>query len=232
MRKYCVQNGKVIINRYCVEYKYSSQGGNIETNFDVTQYIADDLELNGLISELQRKGIEYEVTEIDVSDIQMYDGMTVESDEEARKIIEPVLEEVKADKIKQLSDACEKTIFNGIDVILSDGSLKHFSLKTEDQINLNGLVNQVSLGTIKAENGVPYHADGELCTLFSVADFTLVANTATRFILQQTTYCNHLMAFVRSLETRSEIEKVVYGQELTGKFLESYNDVIGGVIGE
>ena len=93
-------------------------------------------------------------------------------------------------------------------------------------------MNQVSLGTIKAENGVPYHADGELCTLFSVTDFTLVANSATKFILQQTTYCNHLMAFVRSLETRSEIEKVVYGQELTGKFLESYNDVIGGVIGE
>ena len=82
MRKYCVQNGKVIINRYCVEYKYSSQGGNIETNFDVTQYIADDLELNGLISELQRKGIEYKITEFDVSDIQMYNGMPVESDEE------------------------------------------------------------------------------------------------------------------------------------------------------
>ncbi len=168
MKKYYVQNGKVMINKYCVEYKYSSQGGNTETKFDVIQYIADDLELNGLISELQRKGIEYKITEFDVSDIQMYDGMPVESDEEARKIIEPTLEEVKADKIKQLSDICEKTIFNGIDVILSDGSLKHFSLKTEDQINLNGLVNQVSLGTIKAENGVPYHADGELCTLFSI----------------------------------------------------------------
>ena len=228
MKRYFVQNGKIVINRYCVKYAYSSQGGSVETDFSVTHYISDDMELGGLISELESKNISYNVTNLDVSDIMMYDSMPVESEEQARKIIEPTLEEVKADKINEISHACQKTIFNGIDVTLSDGNVKHFSLKTEDQINLNGLVNQVSLGNIRAENGVPYHADGELCTLFSIVDFTLVADTATKFILQHTTYCNHLMAFVRSLETRADIEGVFYGTELEGEFLESYNRVMAG----
>lgn len=228
MKKYFVENGRVVINKYCVKYSYCLSNGNVETNYDVCQYIVNDSELESLTLELETKGIAYKVTELDVFDIMMYDGMPVESEEQARKIIEPTLEEVKADKINEISHACQKTIFNGIDVALSDGNVKHFSLKTEDQINLNGLVNQVGLGNIRAENGVPYHADGELCTLFSIADFTLVADTATKFILQQTTYCNHLMALVRNLETRAEIEGAFYGQELEGEFLESYNCVMAG----
>ena len=228
MKKYFVENGRVVINKYCVEYSYHLSNGNTETNYDVCQYIVNDGELESLISELKQKNIEFNVFEMDIKDIACFNGIPADSYEDARKIIEPTLEEVKADKIKEISSACQKIIFNGIDVALSDGSVKHFSLKTEDQINLNGLVNQVSLGNIKAEAGVPYHADGELCTLFSIADFTLVANTAMSFILRQTTYCNHLMALVRSLETRAEIDEVFYGQELTGEFLNSYNSVIGG----
>jgi len=228
MKKYFVENGRVVVNKYCVKYSYHLSNGNTETNYDVCQYIVNDSELESLTLELEQKNIEFSVSEMDIKDIACFDGIPADSYEEARKIIEPTLEEVKADKIKEISYACQKTIFNGIDVALSDGNIKHFSLKTEDQINLNGLVNQVSLGNIRAENGVPYHADGELCTLFSIVDFTLVADTATKFILQHTTYCNHLMAFVRSLETRAEIEGVFYGTELEGEFLESYNRVMVG----
>ena len=79
---------------------------------------------------------------------------------------------------------------------------------------------------------MPYHADGEMCTLFSAVDFTLIANTAMSFILRQTTYCNHLMSYVKSLDNVSDVQAVVYGQELTGEFLENYNNIIGGEVNE
>ena len=227
MKKYYVKNGKVVVNKYCVQYVYSVDNGNSETKSEVVQYAVNDNELNALTKELETKGIEYSVVELDTDDIAKYNGVNVSSDEEARRIVEPTLEEVISDKLKEISDICEQTIYNGIDVTLSDGITKHFSLKTEDQINLNGLVSPVSIGNIKAENGVPYHADGEICTLFSIADFTLVANSATAFVLQQTTYCNHLMMYVRSLENVEAVKAVAYGQELTGEFLESYKNIMG-----
>ena len=228
MKKYYVQNGKIVINKYAVSYHQNIINDNSETQSDVIQYCRNDNELNALTSELLRNGIEYTISEIDVTDILKFDGLKVSNEEEARKLIEPTLDEVKADKLKEISDICEETIYKGIDVTLSDGTVKHFSLKTEDQINLNGLLSQINLGNIKPENGVPYHADGEMCSLFSVADFTLVANMAMAFILQQTTYCNHLMAYVKSLDDVSAVQGVIYGQELTGEFLESYNLIIGG----
>lgn len=232
MRRYFIQNGKIVINKYCVEYAYSSQDGSVKTDFKVTHYISGETELGGLLNELDTKSIDYTVTNLDTEDILRYDGMPAASEEEARRLIEPALEEVKGDKINEISAACKETIFKGIEVTLSDGNTKRFSLKTEDQINLNGILGQINLGNIKPENGVPYHADGEMCTLFSAADFTLIANTAMSFILRQTTYCNHLMSYVKSLENVSDVQAVVYGQELTGEFLESYNNIIGGEVNE
>lgn len=232
MKKYYVSNGKIVVNKYCVKYTYTVNNGSSETTSEVIQYCCNDNELNALVTELGQKEIKYTVSELDVSDILMFDGLPVADSEEARKLIEPDLDEVKADKLKEISDICEQTIYNGIDVTLSDGNTKHFSLKTEDQINLNGLLSQINLGNIKPENGVPYHADGEMCSLFSIADFTLIANNAMAFILQQTTYCNHLMSYVKSLENINDVRTVVYGQVLTGEFLESYNLIIGGDVVE
>ena len=232
MRKYYVQDGKIVINKYAVRYERIINNIKSETKSEVLQYVADDIELSGLLGELERNGTAYTVINLDTEDILKYDGMRVVSDEEARRLIEPALEEVKGDKIKEISDTCKETIFKGINVTLSDGNTKHFSLKTEDQINLNGLLGQINLGNIRPENGVPYHADGEMCTLFSIVDFTLIANTAMSFILRQTTYCNHLMSYVKSLDNVSDVRTAVYGQELTGEFLESYNNIIGGEVNE
>ena len=71
-----------------------------------------------------------------------------------------------------------------------------------------------------------------MCTLFLVVDFTLIANTAMDFILRQTTYFNHLMSYVNSFENINDVQEVVYGQEFTSEFLESYSTIIGGKINE
>lgn len=228
MKRYYVENGVIVINKYAVKYDLIQSTGKTETASEIVQYFSDDLELGGLISELESKDIDFELIELDTRDILRYGGICVNSEEEARRLVEPSLEEVVSDKLKEISDACKETIYKGVDVELKDGSVKHFSLKLEDQMNINALLNHVSLGNIKAEDGVPYHADGELCRLFCIEDFTLVCGRAEDFILRETAYCNHLMAFVRSLETKEDVEKVFYGHELTGEFLKSYSRIAGG----
>ena len=47
------------------------------------------------------------------------------------------LEQIRTLKKNEISDACEQTIYNGIDVEMSAGT-QHFSLTEKDQINIFG----------------------------------------------------------------------------------------------
>ena len=49
---------------------------------------------------------------------------------------EPTIDYVRASKIVELKHDCNKAITNGIDIKLSDGETRHFSMSLEDQINL------------------------------------------------------------------------------------------------
>lgn len=212
MKKYCVQNGKVVINKYCVQYVYLVDTTSSKTTSEVVQYVKNQNELNSLTNELTQKGIEFEVTEIDVSDIEQFDGLFVTDEEQARRIIEPTLDEVKSDKIKEISDICEQTIYKGVDVTLSNGEVKHFSLKIEDQVNLNRLafINK----DIDESVTVTYHADGEVCEEFSKADFFNIIDVAFEFISEQTEYCNRLMKYVEKLGDVDNVLAVSYGAEV------------------
>ena len=108
---------------------------------------------------------------------------------------------------------------------MENGEKKHFSLTLEDQININGLAAQISIGNLNNETKVPYHADGEMCALFSISDFNLIANKAAEYIISQTTYCNHIMAYIKSLETAEDLNNVYYGMPLTGEFLNNFETI-------
>ena len=56
MKKYYVKNGKVVVNKYCVQYVYNVDNGNSETKSEVVQYAVNDNELNALTKELEAKG--------------------------------------------------------------------------------------------------------------------------------------------------------------------------------
>jgi len=229
MTKYYVQDNAVVVNKYAVKYSTGRSSGKIESISEVTQYFSEDLEFNAFISELTAKGIKFEVIVLDTDDILKYSGMTVESDEEARRVIEPAVEEVISDKLMEIKAKCRETIYGGVDVTLSGGETKHFSLTIEDQINLISIADRINSAETDLKAAL-YHADGEICTFFSKDDFSLIADTASDFIIRQTTYCNSLMAYVKSLKNREDIEAVVYGQELTGDFLENYNKMLKNIV--
>lgn len=123
---------------------------------------------------------------------------------------QPDLSVLKAEKAEELSEACHSAIVAGIDVTLSDGTTGHFAMEETDQINLTTAYNAVQTGAA----GYPYHADGQLCKMYPAADIIAISEAATAHKLYHTTYCNHLMAWARRVETAEELACITYGAEL------------------
>ena len=133
----------------------------------------------------------------------------------------PVDEELikaKQDKRTEISQTCEQTIFNGIDV-----NEEHFSLTYNDQINLSALYEMVKQG---AETAL-YHADGQLCRPFTADEIVNLMAKATEFKTYNTTYCNHLFAWLNRIETVDEIQAIQYGIALPEDLQNHMNEVLG-----
>lgn len=119
------------------------------------------------------------------------------------------VETIRAEKLDQINAACSAAIAAGVDVETSAGT-EHFGLEETDQINLSTALDAVKGGG----TGYPYHADGKLCRMFTAAEITAIAQASVRHKLTQTTYCNHLRAWVKRCETADEITAIVYGDAL------------------
>ena len=118
------------------------------------------------------------------------------------------LEDRRAAKTTAMSAACNAAITAGMDVTTTQGT-EHFSLQETDQINLTAAVTAVQQGAA----GYPYHADGELCRMFTAAEIGAVGEASIAHKLYHTTYCNHLFAWIRRA-TASELAGITYGAEL------------------
>ena len=118
------------------------------------------------------------------------------------------LEDKRAAKTAEMSAACNAAITAGMDVTTTQGT-EHFSLQETDQINLTAAVTAVQQGAA----GYPYHADGELCRMFSAAEIGAVGEASIAHKLYHTTYCNHLFAWIRRA-TAAELAGITYGAEL------------------
>ena len=118
------------------------------------------------------------------------------------------LEDKRAAKTAAMSAACNTAITAGMDVETTQGT-EHFSLQETDQINLTAAVTAVQQGAA----GYPYHADGELCRMFTAAEIGAVGQASIAHKLYHTTYCNHLFAWIRRA-TAAELSGITYGAEL------------------
>ena len=57
-------------------------------------------------------------------------------------------------------------------------------------------------------SGYPYHADGQLCRLFTAAEIQAIAAASVKHKLYHTTLCNHLLTWARRAETREELSGI------------------------
>lgn len=136
----------------------------------------------------------------------------------------PNIPQLRSSKETEISQACHAAIIAGMDVTLSDGTTGHFSLEETDQINLTTAYNAIQNGA----DGYPYHADGELCKMYSAVDIIAIADAATEFKLYHLTYCNHMLAWVRRAETVEELQSITYGATLPNDLAANMADILGG----
>ena len=132
------------------------------------------------------------------------------------------LDEAQSEKISQLSAVCNALIVAGADIQLADGSTQHFDYSTEDQLNISDMFSAVVLGA----SCYPYQPANGSCAVYQAADIVTIYTTLAGQKTAQLTYYHQLKDYVRSLETVAGADAVVYGQPLTGAWLEHYNATI------
>lgn len=131
---------------------------------------------------------------------------------EPMPVPEPTLDEVKEAKVAEMNKTQQDAIQSGVDVTLSDGSTEHFSLTERDQTSLVGLQAQVAIG---AEN-IPWHTsdEDEHCKFYSNADMAKITSSALSYVTWHVTYFRDLRIYIRSLESKEEVEQVTYGMDI------------------
>lgn len=124
------------------------------------------------------------------------------------------LDDWKASKRTEVSDACEQTIYNGVSVTLLDSTTEHFALTEHDQINLFGKQAQLAAGVQELE----YHADGQPCRYYSAADMQAIIAAAMWHVSYHTTYCNALNMWIAACGDVEDVQAISYGADVPEEY--------------
>lgn len=127
------------------------------------------------------------------------------------------LENLKNLKIMEMSAQSQYMIKNGIDY-----NNEHYSLNTHDQINLTSLY-----ALAQAGQSVPYHADGQVCRIYSAEEMVGLVQASIQWIIYHTTYFNLLKHLILDQDDAEVIEAVEYGMVLT----EEYQTILDSILG-
>ena len=121
-----------------------------------------------------------------------------------------LLTQVRKQKIEQLSNICNETIIEGLNVLLSDGMYHHFKLTIEDQINLTNIQYQM----YTSNKNIIYHETGKVCQVYTREDMRKILNTVNEFKNHHTTYFNLLKYCINNMTDISNIQSIQYGVNL------------------
>ena len=168
------------------------------------------VDVNPPVMRISTEADGYLIPVLDMDSATWAEGATEEEIaewEEENKDSRPI-DIVRADKLEELSASCKAAITAGMDVDTTKGT-EHFSLQETDQINLTTALSSVQSGAA----GYPYHADGQLCRLFTAAEIQAIAEASVRHKLYHTTLCNHLLTWARRAETKEELSGITYSAD-------------------
>lgn len=127
---------------------------------------------------------------------------------------EELLAAAKANKKVEVSAACERIIYNGVNVTLANGNTEHYSLTEHDQINLFGKQAQLAAGAEQLE----YHADGQPCRYYSAADMQAIIQASMFHVSYHTTYCNALNMWIAECQEPEEVQEIFYGADVPEEY--------------
>lgn len=128
----------------------------------------------------------------------------------------PTLEEVQEAKVAEMNAIQKAAIEAGINVTLTDGTVEHFTLTTDDKTYLMGLQIKVAAGV----EMLPWHTSDETehCKYYKNVDMARIATDAINFVTWHETYFHDLRIYIRSLNSREAVEAVTYGMEIPKEY--------------
>ena len=130
---------------------------------------------------------------------------------------------IKSAKIAEIKQSCEDYICAGTDVIYSNGATEHFTYTLADQSNISEMFTAIMAGATE----YPYHADGEICKIYSKAEIVTIYGTLSLFKTEATTYHNSLKAQVNAMTDIDAISAIKFKEtELTGEYLANYTSMM------
>lgn len=133
------------------------------------------------------------------------------------------LDEYKNYILKNISDACQKDIYDGLVVELSDGTREYFSYDTQDQQDLKALFDTArQFPTFEFS----WHSNNNLCKLYPAVDIIIIYATLQLKLLRATTYCNALNQIILNTEDRDTLSTYHYGYELPPESQQNVNRII------
>ena len=130
--------------------------------------------------------------------------------------------EVREAKLSQLAIACNSMIDAGTEVTMPDGTSESFTYSLADQANVSEMFTAVMAGA----TGYAYHENDGNCKMYTAQDIIAIYSTLSGYKTAQLTYHNQLKQYVKSLDDEDTIRSVTYGQELTGEYLATYNQLL------
>lgn len=152
---------------------------------------------------------------------KLVDGKPIERTD-AEKQTDPVyIQQARAAKLAEISDACQQAVYAGVDVADTKGT-EHFGLTIADQTNLSALASAIAQGAA----AVPYHADGQLCRAFTAAEFSAVYTAAKAHVTKETTLCNHMNVWINRCTTAAEISAITYTSSLPDDLQANYSAIL------
>ena len=130
-----------------------------------------------------------------------------------------LINEAKTTKIAEIKQSCEDYIYAGADVTYSDNTTEHFTYSLADQSNISEMFTAVMAGATE----YPYHADGEICKIYTKEQIVTIYGTLSLFKTEATTYHNSLKAQVNAMTDIDAISAIKFKEtELTGEYLTNY----------
>lgn len=189
--------------------------GFVQTRREEYKYIYRTYENNPLIVELCNNGIEYvEPKPIVVPEPEPEPYVPTEEELQAQ------FESEKLNKISELSSACQSAIYTGVDV-----RDKHYAYTLQDQTNLENMISTASKTSLE----VPYHADGESCSLYTISQLQEIYVAEQINLIKHQTYFNQIKKYIMDTFTDrnmiDELQNIVYGTKLTGTYLDTYDTI-------
>ena len=134
-----------------------------------------------------------------------------------------ILNKTKQSKLAEISKSCEDYIYAGTNVALPDNTIEHFTYTLADQSNISEMFTAIMAGATE----YPYHADGEICKIYSKAEIVTIYGTLSLFKTEATTYHNSLKAQINAMTDIDAISATKFKEtELTGEYLANYNEMM------